>query len=306
MGKGGSMAQATKFKALLAGLFIAGFQGGAVAAPVTLGGANDSTFGASTYWGGTPTNSYANRDIIGTDTIFGVESLVASRDGTTLNVVISTYYSGVNIGNLGTSLGALFLGPVGVSLAGADPHHPTDTFAADPSRFTYALDFNTTPTNGIASQSGGSSSSTLYSLTGAGDVKTSFAPTGYIYRAGQAVDVTDARKLVPSANVGSGDWAQQGGVSGNPGTITFNIYGFFANGGLGTTIFSTGMLLGWAMTCANDVILAPIRYSAQSPPDVPLPPGLILLLSSLMGMGFIGRLRVWNSKHYNKFTTENL
>lgn len=301
----GSMAQSTKFRALLAGLFIAGFQGGALAAPVTLGGVGDLTSGATTYWGGNPTNSYTNRDIIGTATIFGVESLVASRDGTTLNVVITTYYSGSNIGNSGTSLGALFLGPAGVSLAGADPHHKTDTFAGDPSRFTYALDFNTTPTNGIASQSGGSDSATLYSLTGAGDVKTSFAPNGYIYRAGQAVDVTDALKNITSANVGSGDWAQQGGVSGNPGTITFNIYNFFANGGLGTTIFSTGMLLGWAMTCANDVVLAPIRYSVQSPPQVPLPAGLILLISGLMGMGVIGRLRVSKTTHNNNFPTEN-
>lgn len=285
------MAISSKFKVLLAGLCLTAFVSGAQSAPVVV----DDSVLATSYWGGNETNGWGNDEIVGTDSTFGINGMTVNQVGTTLNVVIDTFYSGTNIGNLGTTLGALFLGEtskLNYNLGdGGAPQYKSDTFAGDVDRFSHVLDFNGAVTNGVASQTPGANSATLYSLIGDGtDVVQSFG--NGIIRAGQAVDVTAARKATAGAAVGSGDWAQE------TGKITFNIYNFFAPGGLGAAggLYATGVTLAWAMTCANDVILARIPISGGSTGEVPLPAGVVLLLSGLLGLGFLGRFKAKSSK----------
>lgn len=276
------MAISRKFKVLLAGLFLTGFVSGAQSAPVTV----DDSVQATSYWGGNETGSWGNDEIIGTDSVFGITNMVVSQVGNTLNVVINTFYSGTNIGNSGTTLGALFLGIPGqlnYDLGdGGAPQYKSDTFAADTDRFSHVLDFNGPVTNGVASETPGLNSATLYTLVGDGSDVVQSNGSGII-RAGQAVDVIKTAKT----GVGLGDWAQE------TGKITFNIYNFFAAGGLGASggLYATGVTLAWAMTCANDVILARVPISGGSTGEVPLPAGVILLFSGLLGLGFLGRLK---------------
>jgi hypothetical protein len=90
-------------------------------------------------------------------------------------------------------------------------------------------------------------------------------------------------------DVGSG--ATDTGVNGTwsigNGTLTFNIANFFALQGVPTT----ALTLAWAMSCANDVILGEVQFPSGGNNDVPLPAGLVLLLSGLAGMGALGRSR---------------
>ena len=132
---------------------------------------------------------------------------------------------------------------------------------------------NTSPP---ANQSGDGS---LYTLKGDGtDVVLSNAPRGDI-RTKQAVDIKASAKTAAADTGISGTWAI--GV----GTVTFNISNFFTLAGLP----STGLTLAWAMTCANDIILAQVVIPGGNTPEVPLPAGLLLFLTGLTGLGYLGR-----------------
>jgi hypothetical protein len=249
--------------AVVAGVLTFGVGASAQATPVPL---------ADNYWGGEATSGsgpITNSEIIG-GSRYSVTGLTAERVGNNLNVSISTNYAD-NIGAGGTRIGSLFIGnPDSLNLAGDEPFK-TDTFVADPGRFSYVFDYD------IANADvklGGSGGATLYSLDGTGaDVEKSFGTT---FRKGQAIDRTGGGLT----NV-IGEWRV------TAGTVTFEIKDFFALNGL-PAIYNTSLTLAWTMSCANDVILGVAEIPKNSI-ATPLPAGAMLLLSGLAGLGVLGR-----------------
>lgn len=245
---------------------------------------------ADTYWGGND-GSY-NADVVAAsgDTRFNISSMDVERVANNLIVVINTNYANY-VGALGTKLGSLFIGdptkftPNGsFSGTGAAPSYNNDVFTADKDRFSYAFDYDTANPANLSVLTG---SGSLYALDGTGtDVKLSQDLTSSgSFRTNQAVDIVGSGPNAPTDTGVNGTWTI--GV----GTITFNISNFFALSGIPTT----GLTLAWAMTCANDIILAQVAIPGNDIPQVPLPAGLLLLLSGLTGLGFMGRFRVRKS-----------
>ena len=265
------MALSSVFKAATAAAILAATTSLAQAAPY-----------ADTYWGGN--DGTYNADVVAApgDTRFNITSMEVTRAANNLIVVVNTNYSGTNVGALNTNVGALFIGdPLALNFngGGAAPQYNDDVFTADTDRFKYVFDYDTTPDNTSppANQSG---SGSLYTLNGTGSDVVLSNGNGQI-RSNQAVDIKDSAKTLAADTGINGTW--EIGV----GTITFNISNFFTLAGLP----STGLTLAWAMTCANDIILAQVVIPGGNTPEVPLPAGLLLLLSGLTGLGFLGRLK---------------
>lgn len=279
------MSLSIRRSALGVGLVAAGFASSAQAAPI-----------ADTYWGGN--DGSFNADVVGDVAQFQVNNATVTRTGNDLTVVFDTTYSGANVGTLGTNLGALFFGELSqLNLAGAGPAYNDDTFVNDPDRFSYVFDFDAikngsgvvTDADGVintgsvpSSQSG---NATLYSLleTGADVVKSNIngntAATNI--RRDQAVDIADAYKTLANT-VLTGTWET------TTGSVTFNLVNFFSTL---PSIYSTSFTLGWAMTCANDTFLTRVAMSGNVGEEVPIPAGLALLFSGVLGLGFLGRFR---------------
>lgn len=297
------MALALKLKSAVASLFLVGLASQAQALPL------DVT-ATDLYWG----NSSYNSDTIGNIPPYQIYSARVQNVSGNLVVTITTDYSGSHVGNLGTTLGDLFLGTLSaLDYNGADDNDPTlpvdsglhknDKFTADTNRFSNALHFDTAPlttTNNTTANQGGTAS--LYSLNGSGtDVVLSqeaFGSSSGI-RPDQAVSIrtTDPDgpanpKTAATDTTVNGTWSTTGGPTGT-GTVTFSILGFFTNTALGGAggIYATGLTLAWAMTCANDVMVWQVPIPGGAGGEVPLPAGLLLLLSGLFGLGFLGRLK---------------
>jgi hypothetical protein len=232
-----------------------------------------------TYWGGVPTVG-PETDVVGGNR-YSVSSLTAIRSDNSNDLVVTVATNYVyNIGAGGTEIGSLFIGnPADLNLAGSAPAHTTDTFSADTDRFGYVFDFDID--NALVSADSANKSGSLWKLNGDGsDVRRSF---GTIFRAGQAVDRT-----------GGTDTRIDGSWSIGAGSITFTISNFFSL----TGIDPTALTLAWTMSCANDIILGSVGFNAQGPgegPDVPLPAGVVLLLSGLAGLGAVGRKKLKKS-----------
>ena len=267
------MALSSVFKAATAAAILAATTSLAQAAPVNY---------ADTYWGGN--DGTYNADVVSAplDTRFNISSMDVERVANNLIVVVNTNYSGTNVGAINTNVGALFIGdPLALNFnGGGGPQYNDDVFTADKDRFSYVFDYDVTPDNTSppANQNGNGS---LYTLKGDGtDVLLSQNLTlSGSFRTNQAVDIKDIAKTAAADTGINGTWTI--GV----GTITFNISNFFTLAGLP----STGLTLAWAMTCANDIILAQVVIPGGNTPEVPLPAGLLLLLSGLTGLGILGR-----------------
>ncbi len=235
-----------------------------------------------TYYGGND-GSY-NTDVIGNKNVFDIFSMIVEKVSTNLVVTINTNYSGNNVGNLGTRLGALFIGdPSKLNYNGADMtiKHNDDTFKADTDRFSYGFDFDKKNNPGKPGVNSGTGS--LYALSGTGDdvlLSQDFFPNNNGIRRDQAVDVNRNKAEDTGIN---GTWAI------GLGNVNFTITNFFG-GGL-PALYNTGLTLAWAMTCSNDIILARVTFPKDSTPEVPLPAGALLLFSGLGGLGFLGKLR---------------
>ena len=261
--------------ALVVSVSALAFATSAQAAPMNFG---------DNYIGGTASNSsFDGQDVIGSDSGFNTTGAVVDRSGDDLVVRILTNYAD-NVGSLGTSLGALFIGDdtpaIQAVLGGTAASTANDTYVGNETRFNYALDFNTRPASSNSSSSLGGGA-TLFSLDGTGnDVELSSVNSG-AFREDQAVRPDNAQ------SVGTGSWT----LSGANKYVEFVIDDFFAT--TGSPIDSgtqNGFVFAWAMSCANDVIMGIVPAGSFANP-VPLPAGFILLLSGLLGVGWLGRSR---------------
>jgi hypothetical protein len=240
---------------------------------------------------GVNSTNFPNQDVIAnaTDPYFQIQSADLTRTGSNLQVVIHTNYANSVAANsitgqLGTQIGALFLGngsPIynnGVTSApvvDASGHYVNDVFTLNPGRFGFA----DAPSIGA----GNAKIGTVYSLNGTGsDVVTSNYPSSADnYRANQAVGVKNTAALLAGV---TSTWSL--GV----GTITFNLANIFGAGKLDDTF-----TFAWAMTCANDIILEtvtlPCDTCAPPPGETPLPGALSLFAGGLGVLGFLGNRR---------------
>ncbi len=251
----------------------------ALAAGVLAFGTWDSAFAASVnltdnYWGGdatSPSGPTAPADVIG-GVRYGVSGLVVTQTGADLEVVVNTAYAD-NIGATGTRIGSLFIGnPEYLSLAdgATDAATATDTFTANPERFSYIFDFDIANADVRLGDSG---TATLWKLSGTGDDVV--LSNGTTFRKNQAVDRSGG-----SATGVIGTWKVTAGA------ITFNIKDLFALDGVN----SSALTLAWTMSCANDVILGVASLPPQGiDAETPIPAGAVLLLSGLAGLGAFGR-----------------
>jgi len=266
----------------LSSFFKAATAAGIFAATTTLAQAAPVNY-ADTYWGGN--DGGYNSDVVAAtgDNRFNISSMDVERVANDLIVVINTEYAN-SVGALGTKLGSLFIGdPLALNFngsftgTGAEPSYNNDVFIADTGRFSFVFDYDTENPSNLSVLSGDGS---LYKLNGTGsDVVLTQDLTAGGFRHDQAVDIKDGAKTPTADTDVNGKWTI--GV----GTITFNISNFFALNG----IPSTGLTLAWAMTCANDIILAQVVIPGGNTPQVPLPAGLLLLLSGLTGFGVLSR-----------------
>ena len=285
---------ATPLKVAAAGLFLAGLAGQARAVTI-----------ADTYIGGTNPGSFVGLDVVAGsgDTRFDITSVDVTRIGNSLNLVFNTNYSGSNVGAGGTTLGDLFLGQIG-NLSPTAFTDANDTYVADKDRFSHVFDFNAAPDTGPsdafytndapASQGGGATLYELLSGASAGnDVLLSQDVESGGIRRDQAVDIKGTAKDT-AATPATGTW------STTAGSVTFNIADFFLASTLGAIggMYETGLIIGWGMTCTNDYILAEVVFRRDGIPtgEVPIPAGLILFFSGLVGLGALGRLRAKAAK----------
>jgi len=249
------------------------FATSAQAAPMTF---------VDTYIGGTPTSAgQVGNDVVGTNAKYNTTGAIVDRSGDDLVVRILTNYAD-NAGSDGTSLGALFIGDdTNLTVAQLGGNTVNDTYVGNEARFNYALDFNSRPATTTTSSSL-SGAATLYGLNGTGsDVELSSVTSG-TFRADQAV-----RPNSNAQSVGTGSWT----LSGANKYVEFVIDDFFATTGSPIdTATQNGFVFAWAMSCANDVIMGIVPAGSFANP-VPLPAGFILLLSGLLGVGWLGRSR---------------
>jgi len=230
-----------------------------------------------TYWGGDPTGTLADQDVIGSDT-FEIHSMSGSLTGSTLTVSIDTNFAGqVDTADaLNAVYGDLFLSSSWTPV-GTGPEYTADNaLATNTTNWTYGfnLDDRTSNTGGDGD---------LYALTGSNDdsaiLSDNFFTSGY--RAGQEVAVDTAETTYvtdvnnTAGNFDEGTWSissstKDGSGYSSSGLITFVI------DLTGTNLLNGGAIaVHWAMSCANDVIEG----------YVPAPIILLLMATGLFGVG---------------------
>lgn len=257
----------------------------AVADTVTI---NDGYFGGLNTYNNSPVT--AGSDVIG-NSDFQVTKADVTRTGSDLQVVVYTNFVN-HIGEDGVGLGALFLGNGSptynntVNGSGVSAPYAYDQFTNDTGRFSLAV--------GLPSPVSTGGAATLYSLDGTGgDVQLSnvyndqvtypFAGNnGYYFRQNQAVGVktTGADPAHALGNTASYS------IDNVNSTLTFNVANVF---GTAANQLQDTFTLAWAMTCANDVILATTTLNANT--TTPIPASLPLFLSGAGVLGLIGRNR---------------
>lgn len=226
-------------------------------------------------------------DVVGSTSDFNIFSIDVTRINTTaktadLQVVVKTNYIP---GTLSTGFGSLFFG-TDLSKVNIDLTNSTknDTFALDPDRFNYVFGI---PTNPALKSGKANGTGSLYALNGTGtDVQLSYWPSTSNttdppptnFRTGQAVGYTGKG---PALRTGTWDF------SASADTLTFIITNE-------NYLFGSDFYIAWAMTCANDVILA-LANAFVPPPggggQVPLPAGFLLMGTVLLGAGGVARWR---------------
>jgi hypothetical protein len=224
--------------------------GSALAVPITI---ND------TYIGGTPSTSfYSGKDVVGSPLFFDISKMEVEFSGNQMTVKIYSKYFDY-VGLYGTQLGDLF-----ISTNGYHTYTPsTQDTSLNGESWEYALALNT--------HMGSSGTAALYSLTGPGDVRLSYVPPGYAYRANQEVQYKGS-----GSSLGTGSWSIN----------TVEDYLSMAILMPGTWNGVSEFGFHWAMTCANDVIEGGVTGPVA---PVPEPATLVLLGFGLIGIAGLGR-----------------
>lgn len=219
------------------------------------------------YIGADPThNSWDGKDVVGDNNLFGVDRMEIKLEENLLTIDIYSWYFD-NIGQYSTRLGDLFISTNGWNPSGSAPY--VNDNSSNGEKWEYAFHI-TTDTKG--KPTGGA----LYDIRNAQDhIVPSYAPSGYIYRAGQEVLVnTTGLNSVASGNVNIVDVPNSGL---DYLSISFDISALHMKPG-------DWMGLHWGMSCGNDVI-----EGAFDPGIVPEPSTVFLLGIGLLGVLGIGR-----------------
>jgi hypothetical protein len=222
------------------------------------------------YVGGTPNNtSWYGKDLIGENSLFQVNKMEVPHSGSALVVDIYTTYLN-NIGQYQTQLGDLFISTDGWKPFGSAPYK--DDTMANGEKWEYALVMD----NHLPSISTGQNSGNvyLYGITSTSQIEASSAPSGYVYRAGQEVQLN----TTSLTSIATGTWS-----IGNLGTASDedDYLRFAINFGFGP-ISELGF--HWTMSCGNDVI--------EGSAPVPEPAIMLLLGTGLIGLAGFGRKRL--------------
>jgi len=217
---------------------------------------DDSTTGATTYYGGIPNSGSWNDIISGSLQEFSITGIDVNVNGNIMTVKIMgpyfyNYNHGVGLAG-GYGPGDLYINPTGWISSGTAPHFPQDTFTnGEGWKYVVHLD----PATGQGE---------IYSLDWTPSIsdplKMTEAPNGYIYRTTQAWK--------------GGYGAQLGTVSGS-----FDDSGITYNFDISNLGFGSEFGLHWTMKCGNDII------EGRDPVGIQVPePGTIMLI----GVGLVG------------------
>lgn len=269
------MKKATLIKALSIAAFAAAFSQPASATLI-----NDD------YWGGTDSIGNPAKDVVGSQYVYGIDSMSVTKSGTKLTVTINTNYAGkADQFNNNTGYGDLFL---------------SETWTPDNSTANYATDDNVTGNvwsyglslDGDVYNAAGNivrdsstrmtnvnNTASLFSLSGSNDDSAFLSDDVYNghYRSGQEV-IVDRYDANGAANPYATDMNLGGLFTINDASdyIRFEI------DVAGTDIDNWATIaLRWTMTCGNDAI--------EGEGQVPEPAILGLLAIGLLGLGFSKR-----------------
>jgi len=218
-------------------------------------------------------NTWYQKDLVGTESKYEVYGMSVTYSGNTLTVSVNSAYFD-NVGSDGTSMGDLFISSDGYDMGAMTAPYKTDTHATGEDwEFVLVMNVHSGAALGTVA---------LYDISDGGTIGLSTAPTGATFRAEQEVTFTPGSGNTALA---SGTWfiTNNGSPTPNDDYLTFTI----DLSGAGWSLLapgSDGLGFHWAMSCGNDTIEG---FAAVPVPE----PGTLLLLGAGLAAGLAGRRR---------------